>query len=113
MQIDTTMGAGRAPAGSVFQARGNALPVLSRADSVVTVQLSIPSRKAEEATSDDKDKKQFKSVKELVAYLMMLMARWLQEKPGPGEFVKLEDKVRLQALKDELRDLTSDQTIIV
>jgi hypothetical protein len=78
------------------------------------VIVDIRSRPASaDADSDDKDdKKKFKSVKELVAYLTMLMARWLQEKPQAGHHVKMEDRKDYEKLRKALQDAMSDSTVV-
>lgn len=66
-----------------------------------------------DADSED-DEKKFKSIKELVGYLTLLMMRWMQEKPAPGEGqVKMEDRADFEKLREELQSVVSDNTVVL
>lgn len=78
----------------------------------VTIDIRSINKAGDEA--EQKDKKQFKSMKELVGYMLMLMTRWMQEKPGPGEgAVKMEDRVNFEKLRADMNSVTSGHTTIV
>ena len=53
-------------------------------------------------------KKHFKSMKEYIAYILMLHEKIDKIKPGVGpEYVKMEDKQLLAKLEGEFKDLTT------
>ncbi|HNQ91562.1 MAG TPA: hypothetical protein PKI93_01375 [Alphaproteobacteria bacterium] len=57
-------------------------------------------------------KKNFKSMKEYIAYMLMLYDKIDKLKPmGGNQYVKLEDKNQLDKLENEFNDLTTGWTV--